>query len=289
MRQWAFLAVVLMLTAIVSAQDWEGDLVGAEATGDLHGMVGVTWDSEYVWRGFKVFGSKSTTHVMGDLNLWDTGFGISATGHYPNGSGSSEWISSYTNYVRWDYSLYYQNALFAGEQYATNYRVGWVLYDYPDMPSIQADLQEGHAVLSWPNLLPVQGLCPSYAIVKTWPSESNSYIGSASPRGGSASGWYHIFMLDYGFTVEGVIPQIPEHLIRLHGEVVYNDGTNPYGRVMDHGWSHALFGVSTDVDLGSNLRLTPSVYYQMNLERGLKEWNDGSDDLWASIGLQYAF
>jgi len=276
MRQLAFLAVVLAATGMALAQDWEGDLVGAEAIGDLHGMVGVTWDSEYIWRGFKVFGNKSATHVLGDVNLWETGFGISAAGHYANGSG-------YTNWMRWDYTVYYQKGLWAGEPYATNYRVGWVLYDYPNTGSEWADLQEGHVILSWPSILPVPGLCPSYVAAKTWPSEGGSWIG------GQASGWFHIFMLDYGFTVPGVLPDMPEHLIKLHGELVYNDGVNPYGGRMDHELSHAVFGISTDLEFGANITVTPAVYYQITMEPMLESYNDGSEELWASVGLSYKF
>jgi hypothetical protein len=276
MRQLAFLAVVLAATSLTLAQDWEGDLVGAEATGDLHGMVGATWDSQYMWRGFKVFGSKSATHVLGDLNLWETGFGISAAGHYANGSG-------YVNATRWDYTAYYQNGLFTGESYATNFRVGWVYYDYPDAPSDWADLQEAHAILSWPNLLPIEGLCPSYVVAKTWPSKGSSYLDNAS-------GWYHILMLDYGFTVAGLLPDMPEQLIRLHGEVVYNSGTVPYyGAEMDSGFSHAVIGVATDIEVMPNLTITPAVYYQPTFEGDLKDINDGSDEVWASVGLAYKF
>jgi len=276
MRQLAFLAVVLAATGMALAQDWEGDLVGAEATGDLHGMVGATWDSQYMWRGFKVFGSKSATHLVGDLNLWETGFGISAAGHYANGSG-------YVDATRWDYTAYYQNGLFAGESYATNFRLGWVYYDYPDTPSDWADLQEGHAIVSWPNLLPIAGLCPSYVAAKTWPSKGGSALDNAS-------GWYHIFMLDYGFTVAGVLPDMPEQLIRLHGEVVYNSGTAPYYATdMSSGFSHAVFGVATDVEICTNLTVTPAVYYQATIENDLEDFNDGSDEVWASVGLAYKF
>lgn len=274
MRQLVFMTIVLAMAATVAAQDWEGDILPVQ--GDLHGMLGVTWDSEYVWRGFKVFGSKSATHILGDVNFWDTGFGLNAAGHYANGSG-------YVNWTRWDYTAYYQNGFFTGEPYATNFRVGWVLYDYPDMGSEWADLQEGHGILSWPNILPVKGLCPTYVAAKTWPSKSSSRLGD------TASGWYHIFMLDYGFTVQGILPDIPEHLIRLHAEIVYNDGAHPYGRRMDRDWSHAVFGVATDVKLGSNITVTPAVYYQTNLERMLTAYNDGSEELWASVGLKYSF
>lgn len=275
MRHLLLLTAVLFVAAAAGAQDWEGDLLGVEA-GQLHAMLGATFDSEYVWRGFKVFGSKSATHVLGDVDLFETGFGIGVAGHYANGSG-------YVNWTRYDYTLYYQNGLFSSEPYATNFRVGWVLYDYMDTPSDFADLQEGHAVLSWPNLLPIKGLCPSYVAAKMWPSAGGSWVG------GNASGWFHIFMLDYGFIVPGIIPQIPEHVIKLHGEVVYNDGVHPYGRNADHELSHFVLGASTDLDLGSGLVFTPAVYYQRAMDTGIEWFNDGADELWASATLKYSF
>lgn len=276
MRHLLLLTVVLAMAATAGAQDWEGDLIGMEA-GQLHATLGVTVDSQYMWRGFKVFGNKSATHLLADVDLFETGFGIGAAGHYANGSG-------YTNWTRYDYTLYYQNGLFASESYATNFRVGWVLYDYPDMGSDWADLQEAHAVLSWPNLLPIEGLCPSYVAAKTWPSEGGSYIG------GAASGWFHIFMLDYGFIVPGVIPQFAEHVIKLHGEIVYNDSVNPYSpRRKDREFSHFVLGASTDLDFGNGIVLTPAVYYQRAMDTGLEWFNDGADELWASLGLTYSF
>jgi hypothetical protein len=268
MRHIVFLTAVLVVAGTALGQDWEGDLV----QGDLHGMIGIAFDSKYIWRGFDIYDDNSAVHIMGDLNFFDTGFGLSAVGHRANSSG-------YENLERWDYTLYYQNGLFSGEPYATNFRLGWVYYNYPDMPSKWRDLQEVQAILSWPNLLPVKGLCPSYVVAKVWPSESGSGVG------GNASGWLHIFMLDYGFTVPGVIPEIPEHVIRLHSELVYNDGFGWNGQNVDHSWSNAVFGVSTDVDLGHNLTLTPGIYYQLSMESTINDENE----LWANVGLRYSF
>jgi hypothetical protein len=284
MKKIAFLTVVLAATALAPGQGWEGDLLSAN--GSLHGMVGVAFDSMYVWRGFRVFGNDPAVHVLGDLNLFETGFGVSATGHFPTSN-------DFENWQRLDFTGYYQNGLFAGERYATNFRVGWVYYNYPSMSRDYFDLQEGQAILSWPNLLPIKGLCPSYVAIKLWPAsgvDDGSYIAANATRGGSASGWMHIFMLDYGFTVPGVIPKIEEHLIRLHGEVVYNGGVTPLAQRMNATWTHAVFGVSTDVDLGHNLTLTPAAYYQITMERGLEELNGNSgSEFWASAGLKYSF
>jgi len=276
MRQFVCLTVVLAVAATTWAQDWEGDVLPVD--NDLHGTFGVTYDSQYVWRGFDVFANRSAVHVVADLNLFNSGFGISAVGHRANSSG-------FEANERWDSTLYYQNGLFQGGPGATNFRLGWVYYAYPHRNSGESiDLQEGHAILSWPSLLPIKGLCPSYVLVKTWPARSDSILPEA------ASGFLHILMLDYGFTVPGVLPNIPEHLIRLHGEIIYNDGVtlDTLGRFPnpDHGWSNGVLGVSTDLNLGSSITLTPGLFYQARLEDTI---NDTSDDMWFSLGLTYSF
>lgn len=284
MRKIALLTVVLAAAATAPGQDWERDLLLPQ--GSLHGMVGVVYDTQYVWRGFRVFDNKGAVHILGDVNLFETGFGISAAKHLSTSSDFERWR-------RLDFTAYYQNGVFAGERYATNFRVGWVYYNYPSMSRHYYDLQEAQAILSWPNILPIKGLCPSYVAIRLWPSsgyDDGSLIAANARRGGSASGWMHIFMLDYGFTIPGVIPRVEEHLIRLHGEIVYNDGVTPLANRIASTWTHFVLGASTDIDLGHNLTLTPAVYYQRAVETALWELNsDNQNEIWASMGLKYSF
>jgi hypothetical protein len=243
-----------------------------------HGVVDVTYQTRYLWRGFRVYEDKSAIQAGVDVDLYGTGFGIGATAHRANSSG-------FENAERWDYTLYYQNALFNGERYATNYRVGWLYYNYPDEPDHNYDLEELQAVLSWPNIFPA-GVVPSYAIVKLWPYSSGSMVGSGSPMGGTASGWLHIFMLDYGLPLVGVLPDVPEQILNLHAELVFNDGVGPMGQVVDHDWSNVVFGVSTDIDLGHNFAVTPAVYHQIRMERDLGGDHSGT---WATLSAKYRF
>jgi hypothetical protein len=255
--------VVLAAAGLAPAQD-----------SDLHGYVDVTWSGKYVWRGFDIYADKSAIHPGVDLNLFGTGFGVNVTGHRANSGG-------FENGERWDYNLYYANSLLEGD---IQYRLGWVYYNYPDNSSSLADLQEAHAIFSLPKICP-SGIVPSYVLVKLWPSESESLVG-AKARPGTASGWAHIFMLDYAWTVGGILPDTPEQVLNLHAEAVYNDGVGPNGANVDHDWSNAVFGLSTDFDLADNVVLTPGIYHQITMDKSV---NPDKDETWVSLGLRYLF
>jgi len=257
-----FVAIIVMAAAVpVWAQD------------ELHGAVDVTYQSKYLWRGIDVFNDKSAIQPSVILDLYGTGFGVSVEGHRANSSGYESW-------ERWDYTLFYKNALFADESYATQYMLGWRYFNFPDMSSQAYDLQEIHAVLSWPEALPVEGLVPTYCLVKLWPSEGNSTVG------GNASGFAHIFMLDYALPIEGLLPDVPEQILRLHSEFVFNDGVDPRGIGVDHDWSNAVFGIATDFELAENVTLTPGVYHQVTLDKSI---NPDSDETWVTLGMKYEF
>ncbi len=257
-----FVAIIVMAAAVpVRAQD------------ELHGAVDVTYQSKYLWRGIDVYNDKSAIQPSVMLDLFGTGFGVSVEGHRANSSG-------HESTERWDYTLFYKNALFADESYATQYMLGWVYYNFPDMSSQVADLQEIHAVLSWPEILPVEGLVPTYCLVKLWPAEGGSAVG------GNASGFAHIFMLDYALPIEGLLPDVPEQILRLHSEFVFNDGVDPRGGVVDHDWSNAVFGIATDFELAESVTLTPGVYHQLTMDKSI---NQNSDETWVTLGMKYEF
>ena len=85
MRKLVIVATVLSAAAVAWGGDWEGDLL--DIGNKVEGTVGVTYDTMYVWRGFRIFDNKSAVHFLGDLAIADTGFGVSAFGHRANSSG----------------------------------------------------------------------------------------------------------------------------------------------------------------------------------------------------------
>jgi hypothetical protein len=264
-----FLVTAVFLLSVVG--------IAQAQNSELHGSVDLTFQSKYIWRGFDVYNDTSGIQPSLDLDLFGTGLGFSMMGHRANSSG-------YEAAERWDFTLYYQNMVLPDEAYALMYRLGWVYYNFPHGSQADADLQEIHTVLSLPKAIP-GGLVPSYVIVKLWPYSSKSLVGG--PRyDGTASGWAHIFMLDYPLTVGGILPDTPEQVLNLHAEFVYNDGLNPSGRHdVDHDWSNAVFGISTGFNLSDEVVLTPAVYQQLSMDDTVNDENE----TWANLSLTYKF
>jgi hypothetical protein len=272
-KKGILLTVVILLSAAGLTQALEGE---------LRGVIDLTYQSKYIWRGFDIYGDKSAFQPSIDLDLYQTGFGINLMAHRANSSG-------YENDERWDYTVYYGNSIFEGERYATNYRLGYVYYNFPDTSShtrstptrLSTDLQEMQLVLSWPEICPA-GVVPTYVLVKMWPSNSDSSVSEFS-------GWAHIFMLNYGLNLGTLIPEMPEQVLNLYTEMVYNDGVglNPAtGQVVEHDWTNIVFGISTDFDLGNDLTFTPGIFHQVTMDDSV---NDDKDETWVSLSMKYRF
>lgn len=291
MRKEGLLLAVILLGAIgfVQAQGPAEVQMPAQAPAmeELHGTVGVIYDTRYVWRGFTPFGSQTAIHPFIDLDLMGTGFGIDVMAHRANASG-------YENGERWDYALYYKNTL-GEDTCVTDYKLSYVYYNFPDNSSHTAtsvDLQEINAMLSWPNLLGVEGLVPGYSFIKMWPRNSKSAVGNANSMGGTASGFIHVFSLDYAVPVAGLTAEVPEQILNFHTELVYNDGVDPRanGGYEDTDWTNVVFGVSTDFDLGSGVTLTPALNYQITMEDDeTKGVNSDADIVWAGLTVKCKF
>jgi len=271
--------ICLLFMGISFAQD--------APSSDLQVKFDLTYGSKYVWRGFNVFGAKSAIHPTLDLFNPSSGVGFSVEEHRANSS-------DYELTERTDYSLYYLGKAFADEQYEMMYRVAYVYYNYPDLSSHTAfkntsdigslDLHEVHAAASFPKLLGVPGLVPTYILVKLAPVNSGTLVGANSPSGGTASGFAHIFMLDYTTNYVCPITGVDRDL-NLHSEFIFNDGVAPNGANADHDWSNAVFGATTNYDINSNMSFTPGLFLQLSFDDSV----NSKDQLWSTFSLTCKF
>jgi hypothetical protein len=278
MKKGILLAVLVFLSTVSFAQAQDGELSGS---------IEAAYRSAYTWYGIDrspgAHGEGFTESTL-NLDLYGTGFGASVkwmlanTGSVGNGS--------LVNAEELWFTLTYGGSCLEYETYATDYTIGWTYYDFPDQPSSLVDTQELFASLAWPEICPA-GVVPSYTIVRMWKSESGRPSSPTSARGtptNDISGWVHILGLGYDLPVEDLLPDLPEQILHLTAALVYNEGAGAIG--VDHDYSHTVFGVSTDFDLGNDLTLTPGVYHQNTPEKSV---NPDEDLTWVSVGLKYAF
>lgn len=255
-----FLTVVVMLNMVGVSWAEQGDV-----------SMDVTWVSKYIWRGIDRLDDVAALQPSVNVDL-GSGFSVNVLATFPGSSGRTG--LSRVDLEEWNYTLTYAGTAFEGEAYKTNYAINYRYYDFPDMPSDDADMQEIVIGISMPDICPA-GIVPSYAIIKMWPSQGEGLVNDAG-------GFIHVFGLGYQYTC----PDLPELPLNFSCAAVYNDGTGGFpggGGTVDHDWSHILWGVSTTIDCPAGGTITPALYYQTSMEDTVNP----EDELW--VGVSYGF
>jgi hypothetical protein len=268
MKKWILLIAAIMLSM--------GGFVRAEEN-KLGVDLDVTWVSKYLWHGFDRLDDRAAFQPSINFNLYDTGFSFKLWMSYACSGGSSSSLpgGGRVNATEYRYIVAYDHTLFKSESYATDVTANYIYYDFIDEPDKAQDAQEIGVGFSWPNICPA-GFVPSYYVGKIWPSKSNSVLT------GEYGGWIHVFGLGYDLKVPGFLPDKPEQVINLSASLTYNDGYG--GANVDHDWSHATFGVSTNIAVGK-LTFTPAVYYQASFDDSVNT----EDELYTGISMSCSF
>lgn len=274
-KQGILLATIILLSAVGFAQAQE-DAVGV--------TLDATWVSKYLWRGFDLTDDKGAFQPSIDVDLMGSGFRVNVWASYPTSAGNSQIVGSRINTTEYEYTLAYDTVICKGEDHATCVTAQGIYYDFIDNPDEVGDAVEAGVLFAWPNLCPEGLLTPSYYVGKIWPAAGKPSAGKPDlPK--SYGGWIHIFGLGYDLKLPGLTPDKPEQVFSFSAAAVYNDGFADTTGLVDHDWSHALFGVSTDFELAENVNLTPAFYYQSS-------WDDSvnpEDEMWLSIGASCRF
>ena len=246
--------------------------------------------TKYLWRGIDLMGNKAAfmpsvtvdfSTITGIEEL--KGFSGQVLAVYPGSSGMATATTSMVNSTEYDYSVAYRGTCSQDGMVQTDYAVIYTYYDFIDQPTTAADAQEIALAFAWPNLCSALGidamdkLVPTYMAAKIWRSKSNSTLAAGY------DGWAHFFGLNYPVEFAGFLPgegNEENQIFDLSFEIVYNDGY----AAADHDWSHATWGIGTDVAMGP-VTFTPAIYYQATMDSSVNT----EDEFYSTFNFKYAF
>lgn len=232
-----------------------------EETPGLEVTADITFTSKYIWRGYNILGEHGAVQPSLDVDLFGTGFSANVWASYALSSGLSD-------FDEMDFTLAYETSVFEDKRYAMDIVMNYIYYEFPNLRSAAADTEEVGASVSMPSLLPLGGssLVPSYYVGRLFPAD----------EGGPTGGIFHIAGLSYSLTMPVIGGK--ERTIDFTAEAVYNDGAFD----ADSDWSHATFGVSTQIDVGP-LYFTPFLNYQLSMSDTVNE----DDEIWGGLSVSY--
>jgi len=234
--------------------------------------VSATVQSKYMWHGFDLYGDHGVFMPAVGVTLGDTGFSGKYIRAYPLSSGFEKFKEAH-------YAVFYSGAFLKDTRYATNFTTNYFYHSLPEFMRHKSDTQEVGSTFFWPKLIAVGDgyITPSYYLGYMWASRSNA---NASARG--CEGFIHVFGLAYDLTAPDFWAAGKNQTFRLSGDITYNDGF--FSSAIEHGWSHATLGISTDFKKG-NLTITPSLNYQISMEDSV----NNEEEVWCELNVTYRF
>lgn len=261
--------LILLLTLLMSPLAAAG-----EETPDI--TIDATYVSRFIDKGFDCYRNNHSGIQPGiDVDLFNTGFGVNVRWFRANSPG-------FENDEKLDYRAYYYNSFAENQTFATDYKISWIYHNFPDCHRKAANSQEIEAEFEWPNILPC-GIIARYVVSSEWAAGSKY-------ENHSEGGWTHIFGLGYDLSIPGLLQQNTRQDLHLSADIAYNDGTGANCNAqentgVDHDWSHAVWGISTEFKITENLAFTPGIYYQVSMDDSVNT----SDECWVSLSLSHRF
>ncbi len=252
---------------------WYGfDLLGIQR--GIEGKIGIdittTVQSKHMWHGIDLLDDHGVVIPSVGITLGDTGFSGRVIKSYGLSSGLSQLQDHH-------YAAFYSGALMKDTPYATNFVANYFYYGRPELSKRKFDSQELGTTFFWPAALKLGDGCltPSYYLGYIWASRRNSNVSGCK-------GFIHVFGLGYDFEIPNLWPGGEKQAFKLYGDITYNDGFA--GAAIEHDWSHAVLGISTDIKKG-NFTFTPFVNYQISMEDSVND----EDELWSGVNVTYRF
>jgi len=265
MNKWMLFLLIVFLSMTVEAEEKELDIT-----------IDTTYLSRFIDKGFDCYrNNHSGIQPSIDVDLYNTGLGIKVDWFRANSDG-------FENDEKLDYRVYCYNSFFKGQAYAIDYKISWIYHNFTDSPKNVANSQEIEAEFEWPEIFP-WGIVPRYIVSSEWPAGCNY-------ENHNEGGWVHLFGIRYDLSILGLLKNRAQQDVHLSADIAYNDGTGANCNAqantgVDHDWSHAVFGISTDFELSDDITFTPGIYYQVSMDDSVNT----SDEYWISLSLTHKF
>ncbi|MBT3202006.1 MAG: hypothetical protein HN350_19060 [Phycisphaerales bacterium] len=234
----------------------------------LSATVDYTFMTRLMDKGGDYYPESSASLFGVNVNLFDTGFGVAVGQRMANGG-------EHVQRQRLDYKVYYGDSIFDDTMFQTDFSVAWIYHHNYRQSTDNGNTQEYELNLAWKNLLPF-GITPHYQACYETPS--NSGQGNRS-----AAGWWHVFGVGYDLELPGLLPNQDKQVLNFDASIAYRDGLG--GGAVDHDWSHATVGVSTEFKITEGLSIVPGVYYQISMDDSVND----EDQAYGSISVRYKF
>lgn len=265
------LIAVILLSTAGFAHAKEGNSHEEPGHDKLGIDLSLNYASKYIWYGFDEYGNDSAVHPKLEIDL---GKGFTAELGY-----WSSTVGGHVNHNELEYGLAYGNHIGHGKE-TIHYHAHWIYYDYPKVNSKELDKQEFAVGFSLPHIFPVGNteIEPYYDAVWVWPAKSSSHVKEIG-------GYLHRFGLKCDLPVSGLVEE-KDQVFSFFADVTYNGNMGLYHHTeaTDYDWSHATFGVSTDIKVG-DLTFTPYLNYQHSMEDRVNDENE----LYGGITVAYHF
>lgn len=244
--------------------------IGRGMEGEIDVELSGSFLSRNMWHGIDLMDDHGIFVPVGTVIFGDSGFAGKIIDAYPL-SGDVERLTER------HFAGFYTSVFWEDTPWATNFTLNYFYNVLPKISAHKNDTQEVGSTFFWPKLFALGNgyVTPSYYVGYIWASRSKSNMRQCE-------GFLHIFGFNYDFEIPALWTGGHERALRLSGDITYNDGYG--GAAIEHDWSHAVLGISTDLRRG-NLTITPMLNYQISMEDTINT----EDELWSGINMTYRF
>lgn len=255
--------------------------------GDIKTTLDMSFFTKYMFYGTDVYDDRPAFQPSIRMDYGCTGLSTTVWYSTPTTSGDGALGIGSTALSEFDYAVNYENSFWEGCQNQVDYNLGYRFRDFynwnhtnAQRKSLNINFYEVTMDFEMPNVWGC-GLVPHYMATYIAPYKTDNGLND------DMSGWLHTVGLKYNTSICCPFRNVEQPLL-FSVDAVYNDGAI-YGALdQSHDWQYVTFGLQAPIAMGCGT-LTPSVYYQMNLDSFTSDLNNDTEEVYAGLTYSVSF